>query len=65
MTQKRYIDMTAEERRHAFDTLAETRVLIEGCRNPSPQAVRYSIREEQFILRVARSRGDAWTENAY
>lgn len=58
----RYIDMTSDERRARAIELAETRVIIEGCRSPSRRAVQTALREEMFLVRVAKSRGDAWAQ---
>lgn len=60
---KRYIDMTEAERLAAANDLLETDVILSqpvGTRQPSRRAVEANMRELEFLLRIARSRGDAW-----
>jgi hypothetical protein len=59
----RYIDMTEAERRKAFGDLSDAGDIL--CRTighvmPSRHAVERNTREQMFLLRVAKSRGDAW-----
>lgn len=59
----RYIDMTPEGRLDAVNRAINARLAIEAApsfRRNKRAAVEALLREEDFIVRVAKSRGDAW-----